>query len=35
MWNLAEVRNGKAVWWEVSRTEEEARHGAEVRRAAG
>jgi hypothetical protein len=35
MWNLAKVRNGKAVWWEVSRTEQEARDGAEVRRADG
>jgi hypothetical protein len=35
MWNLAEVRNGKATWWAVSRTEEEARDDAEARRVAG
>ncbi len=35
MWNLAEVRNGKAIWWAAFRTEEEARNEAEARRAAG
>jgi len=35
MWNLAKVRNGKAVWWEVTRTEGEARAVAEARRADG
>ncbi len=35
MWNLAEVRNGKAAWWAVSRTQQEARDDAEARRAAG
>ncbi len=35
MWNLAEVRNGKAAWWAVSRTEQEARDDAEARRTAG
>ncbi len=34
-WNLAEVRDGKAVWWAAFRTEEEARNEAEARRAAG
>jgi ketosteroid isomerase-like protein len=35
MWQLSEIRGGKAVWWSVFRSEEEARTGAEARRAAG
>jgi hypothetical protein len=35
MWQLSEIRGGKAVWWSVFRSEEEGRNGAEARRAAG
>ncbi len=35
MWHLSEIRGGKAIWWAVFRSEEEARDGAEARRAAG
>ena len=35
MWNLAAIRNGKAVWWAAFRTEGEARSNADARRAAG
>src|SRR5215212_7696188 len=35
MWHLAEIRDGKAIWWSVFRTEPEAREAARLRAAEG
>jgi ketosteroid isomerase-like protein len=35
MWNLSQIRDGKAIWWSVFRSEEEALEAARSRVAGG